>query len=308
MYHLKCISLETGAEIAMPDRTVLCLGNFDGVHLAHRELLRSALAWKETLGLDAAVGVFCFRELTAKYLDRDFEGQLCSLEARMERFRACGMEFVILADFSEVQNVSAEQYLSEILIGQCHAEAVACGFNHRFGKGGQGTVDLLEKYFEGRVFVQSPVVFEGARVSASRIRKLLQEGGAEEAATLLTLPYSITSPVLHGKTLGGKMGVPTANQCFAEGAVIPKRGVYITECEVDGVRYRGVSNVGVRPTVDDGETVNCETYLIDFSGDLYGRVLTVHFLKYLREEKRFEDLDLLRAQIAEDIRSARSFD
>ena len=104
------------------------------------------------------------------------------------------------------------------------------------------------------------------------------------------------------------MGVPTANQCFAEGAVIPKRGVYITECEVDGVRYRGVSNVGVRPTVDDGETVNCETYLIDFSGDLYGRVLTVHFLKYLREEKRFEDLDLLRAQIAEDIRSARSFD
>ncbi len=308
MYQLKCISLKTGAEIAMPNRTILCLGNFDGVHLAHRELLGSALAWRETLGVDASVGVFCFRELTAKYLDQDFEGQLCSLEERMARFRACGMEFVILADFCEVRNVSAEQYLSDILIGQCHAVAVACGFNHRFGKGGQGTVALLEKYFEGRVYVQTPVLFEGERVSASRIRKLLQEGCAEEARTLLTLPYSITSPVLHGKTLGGKMGFPTANQCFGEGYVIPKLGVYVTECEVDGVRYRGVSNVGARPTVDDGDAVNCETYLIDFSGDLYGRVLTVHFLKYLREEKRFENLDLLRAQITQDIQAAKMFD
>ena len=308
MYQLKCISLKTGEDIAIPDRTLLCLGNFDGVHLAHRELLCSARAWGETLGIDVSVGVFCFRELTAKFLDGDFEGQLCSLEDRLERFRTCGMEFVILADFSEVRDLTAEQYLSDILIGQCHAAAVACGFNHRFGKGGQGTVNLLETYFEGRVFVQPSVLFEGERVSASRIRKLLHDGGAEEAATLLTLPYSLTAPVLHGKALGGKMGVPTINQCFGEGYVIPKRGVYVTACEVDGVRYRGVSNVGARPTVDDGDTVNCETYLIDFAGDLYGRVLTVHFLSYLREEKRFENLDLLRAQIKQDIQSARLFD
>ncbi len=308
MYHLKCISLKTGAEIAIPDRTVLCLGNFDGVHMAHRELLCAAQAWGKKLDRDAAVGVFCFRELTAKFLDKEFEGQLCSIEERMERFRSCGMEFVILADFCEVRDVTAEQYLSEILISQCHAVAVACGFNHRFGRGGRGTVALLEEYFDGRVCVQSPVVFEGERVSASRIRKLLLEGRAEEAATLLTVPYSLTAPILHGKALGARMGAPTANQCFEEGYVIPRRGVYVTECEVDGVRYRGVSNVGARPTVDDGDAVNCETYLIDFSGDLYGRVLTVHFLKYLREEKRFENLDLLRAQIAQDIRAARSFD
>jgi len=90
--------------------------------------------------------------------------------------------------------------------------------------------------------------------------------------------------------------------------VIPARGVYVTECEVDGVRYRGVSNVGLRPTVDEDGTVNCETYLVGFSGDLYGRVLTVHFLKYLRGEQKFENLDLLRAQIAKDIRLAQSFE
>ncbi len=308
MYHLKCISLKTGAEIAIPSRTILCLGNFDGVHLAHRELLCSALEHRKMLCADASVGVFCFQELTAKFLDRNFGGQLCSLEERMERFRDCGMEFVILADFLELCNLSAEEYLSNVLIGQCHAAAVACGFNHRFGKGGKGTVDLLKTFFDGRVYLQSPVSFAGERVSASRIRALLQEGRAEQAATLLTRPYSITAPILHGKNLGEKMGVPTINQCFPLGSVIPKKGVYVTECEVDGVRYRGVTNVGSRPTVDADGTVNCETYLIDFTGDLYGRVLTVHFLKYLREEQKFESLDLLREQIAEDIRLAKSFE
>ena len=307
MVQLTCISLKTGAEIAIPARTILCLGNFDGVHMAHRRLLCSALEKRAELCSDAAVGVFCFRELTAKFLDRNFEGQICSLEDRMARFRDSGMEFVILADFPAICNLTAEQYLSDVLIGQCHAVAVACGFNHRFGKGGQGTVALLEQYFEGRVYVQEPVSVDGERVSASRIRQLLYAGRAEDAAALLTQPYSITAPVLHGKNLGEKMGVPTANQCFPQGYVIPGHGVYVTACEVDGVRYRGVSNVGARPTVDTDGTVNCETYLIGYSGDLYGRVLTVHFLKYLREEKKFENLDLLRAQIAEDIRAAELF-
>lgn len=308
MVHLTCISLKTGTEITIPERTLLCLGNFDGVHVAHRRLLRSALEKREELCGEASVGVFCFRELTAKFLDQNFEGQICSLEDRMARFRDCGMEFVILADFPAICNLSAEQYLSDVLIGQCNAVAVACGFNHRFGKGGQGTVALMEQYFEGRVYVQEPVSLDGERVSASRIRQLLYAGHAEEAATLLTLPYSITAPVLHGKNLGEKMGVPTANQCFPHGYVIPKRGVYVSVCEVDGVRYRGVSNVGSRPTVDKDGVVNCETYLIDYSGDLYDRVLTVHFLKYLREEKKFENIDLLRAQIAEDIRAAERFE
>ena len=170
MYQLKCLSLKTGEKITIPPRTILCLGNFDGVHLAHRALLSAALSQRDRLCTDASVGVFCFQELTAKFLDQNFGGQLCSLEERMARFRDCGMEFVILADFLELCSLSAEQYLSDVLIGQCHAVAVACGFNHRFGKGGKGSLSLLEKYFEGRVHVQPPVSFDGERVSASRIR------------------------------------------------------------------------------------------------------------------------------------------
>ena len=305
MCRLTCLSLKTGAEIPMPAQTLLCLGNFDGVHLAHQALLRSAAEWRAQACPQASVGVFCYRELPALFLDRNFQGTLCSLEDRLERYRVCGMEFAVLAEFSELCDISAEDYVSEILMGRCNAVAVACGFNHRFGKGGKGSAPLLKRYFGERFYLQEPVLLDGETVSSSRIRLLLQEGKPEEAASLLTVPYAITAPVLHGKALGGQMGTPTVNQRFPIHALIPKRGVYVTACDVDGKTYRGVTNVGCRPTVENGGEINCETYLLDFSGDLYGRDLTVRFLKYLREEQKFDSAELLWRQIAEDIQAAR---
>ena len=306
-FHLECISLETGNPIPMPEKTLLCLGNFDGVHFAHRKLLSSAIAWQEQYCPKATVGVFCFRELPARLLDASFQGRLCTTEQRLERFRSCGVKFAVLADFSELRNLSAENYIRDVLVDSCHAVAVACGYNHRFGKGGTGSASLLQEFFGASVFLQEPVKIGEETVSSSRIRCLLQRGFPDEAAQLLTVPYEINAEVLHGKSLGSRMGTPTVNQRFPEDAVIPKYGVYVTECQVDGKIFRGVTNVGVRPTVNDGGGVNFETYLLDFSGDLYGRAVTVRFLKYLREEKRFESQDALWRQINEDIQSARMY-
>ena len=307
MPQLHCISLKTGERIPMPEKTFLCLGNFDGVHLAHRALLELARKNRERLCPDAAVGVFCFRQLPARFLNDDFQGRLCTPRERLERYRDCGMEIAILAEFEELRAFSPEAYLKDVLINSCHAVAVACGFNHRFGKNGAGDIALLTRTFGERLCVQEAVTLDGAAVSSSRIRDLLQEGRVEEAARLLTVPYCVTAPVLHGKALGRKMGTPTVNQQFPADAVIPRRGVYVTECTVGGKTYRGVTNVGVRPTVEDDGRINFETYLLDFAGDLYDADLTVHFLKFLRDERKFESTEALWEQIRGDIASARAY-
>lgn len=306
-YHLRCVSTETGSPVPLPPKTLLCLGNFDGVHYAHRKLLTGAMEWKRTQCPDAEVGVFCFEELPAVYLDPSYRGKLCSAEARLAKFWECGIQFAILADFSELRNLSPQDYVQSVLQKSCHAVAVACGYNHRFGKGGSGNAEMLRDFFGERLFLQAPVTMGEKTVSSSRIRQLLQDGHPDEAARLLTTPYEITAPVLHGKSLGSRMGTPTVNQMLPDGSVILRYGVYVTECLVDGTWYRGITNVGVRPTVNDGGGVNCETYLLDFSGDLYGKQITVKFLKFIRDERKFESTDALWEQIQADVHQAREY-
>lgn len=305
-YQLSCVSLKTGETIPIPEQTVLCLGNFDGVHLAHRALLREAVRRRDLELPSASVGVFCFQELPAQYLSASFEGKLCNNEERMARYAQCGIEFVVWAEFSELRGLSAEQYVTDVLIGVCHAAAVCCGFNHRFGQGGKGDAVLLERIFDARLWLQSEILVDGSAVSSSRIRTLLKEGKPEIAAQLLETPYAITAPVLHGKALGRRMGTPTVNQRFPRDSMIPRQGVYVTECTVGSQTYRGVTNVGYRPTVDSDGQVNCETYLLDFEGDLYGQSMTVRFLRYLRAERQFEDIETLKKQIQKDIEAART--
>ncbi|MBR7098765.1 MAG: riboflavin biosynthesis protein RibF [Clostridia bacterium] len=302
---MSCVSLKTGETVPIPEQAVLCLGNFDGVHLAHRALLREAVRRRDLELPSASVGVFCFRELPAQYLSTSFEGKLCDNEERMARYAECGIEFVVWADFLELRGLSAEQYVSDVLIDVCHAAAVCCGFNHRFGQGGKGDAVLLERIFGARLWLQSEIVIDGATVSSSRIRTLLKEGKPEIALQLLGTPYAIKSTVLHGKALGRQMGTPTVNQRFPTDFMIPRHGVYVTECSVGGQTYRGVSNIGYRPTVDSDGEVNCETYLLDFEGDLYGQSMTVRFLRYLRAERRFKDIETLKKQIQKDIDAAR---
>ena len=306
-YRLKCVSTETGAPVPIPPKTLLCLGNFDGVHFAHRKLITSAIEWQRARCPDAEVGVFCFEELPAIYLDPSYRGKLCTTEERLTRFLECGVRFAILADFPELRNFSPEEYIQTVLQKSCHAVAVACGYNHRFGNRGAGNGELLRSFFGDNLFLQSPVSMGGEAVSSSRIRRLLQDGCPDEAAMLLTMPYEITAPVLHGKALGSRMGTPTVNQMLPVGSVILRYGVYVTQCLVEGKWFRGVTNVGVRPTVNDGGGVNCETYLLDFSGDLYGRQMTVKFLKFVRDERKFDDTNALWEQIRSDIKQAREY-
>ena len=306
MPHLSCITLPAVREAAMPQSLLLCLGNFDGVHLAHRRLLCAAKAWRDREFPGVPVGVFCFRELPSDVLLPEPPGHLCTADERLERFAECGMEYAVLADFPELRNVSPEDYVQTVLVEQCHCVAAACGFNHRFGRGGAGTPELLRRILKGRLLLQEPVLDGGEPVSSTRIRALLAEGQPEEAARLLAHPYTLCAPVLHGKALGRTIGVPTVNQNFPEHAMLLRFGVYATACVAQGRRWAGVSNVGIHPTVDRNAPANCETYLLDFSGDLYGQTVEVSFLQFLRPERKFASVDALKAQIRRDAAAVRS--
>lgn len=300
------IELSRGVVGKLPPATVLCLGNFDGVHRGHRALIAAARRMRDARFPDAALGVFCFRGLSSDYLSEEPPGHLTTEEERLELFREAGAEVAILADFAALRNTEPQVFIRDILMRDCHCVAAACGFNHRFGRRGAGSPsDLRDAFGKDGVTVCEPIVCGGGTVSSTRIRRLLTEGRPEAAAELLGRPYRLTAEVTGGARLGRTIGFPTVNQRFAERSLIPRAGVYLTECRVGGQTYAGVTDIGTRPTVDGAHEVRCETHLLDFEGDLYGQRVTVAFLRYLREEKRFESVDALRRQIGADRDTAR---
>ena len=306
MAHITCISLQTMQPVEAPQSCVLCLGNFDGVHAAHRALMYRAKKLRSDRFPDAACGVFCFDPPSSDYLTFNPE-HLSDLQQKLELFRMLGMEYAFLADFESLRHHTPEQFVQDILIDICHCAAAICGFNYRFGYKGAGTPELLSTLLD-TVEVQEEYRINNIIVSSTRIRELLREGRPEEAAMLLRRPYSIRARVRHGKRLGRTWGFPTLNQGFEQKMLVPKHGVYITEVLLPNGEYvRGISNVGCHPTVDQNAEVNCETHLLDYEGSLYGCEVTVFFLRFLRPEKKFNSAEELQAQIAEDIRAANEY-
>ena len=304
---VSCVLLSTMTEVSPPEASVLCLGNFDGVHLAHRALLDNAKKLRSRLSADTACGVFCFSSPTADYLLPTPPAHLCTLEQKLMLFRKCGMEYAFVADFSLIREMSPTDFIQKILKEQCHCVGAVCGFNFKFGKHGEGSAQRLKAELGAPVEIQD-AIFQGSEpVSSTRIRKLLLEGDVKNATSLLCRPYSFTAPVIHGKHLGHKLGAPTLNQNIPAEMLIPAYGVYVTDCLIDGKHFRGVTNVGVRPTVEKNAAVNCETYLLDFDGDLYEKEITVSFLDRIRPEKQFSSQEELQLQIHKDIETARNY-
>lgn len=306
---VRILRLDTMEQTDLPQEldSVLCLGNFDGVHIAHRTLAQKTVRLRQEKYPNAVSGVFCFEEPSTDFLSHTPAKHLSTLPQKLRIFRELGLEYAFLAHFPSIQNASPQAFLQEVLQKACHCRAVVCGFNYRFGQYGAGTPELLLQQFGADAYVEPPLLQDGQAVSSTRIRCLLEQGEAEQAAALLGRPYSMTAEVVHGKSLGRKMGIPTINQELPEKMLVPLRGVYITSCRIDGKRYESITNIGNHPTVDSHAKVNMETFLLDFSGDLYAKQVELFFLKYLRTELRFANTDALTAQIKEDIQRAKAY-
>ena len=271
-------------------RTV-ALGYFDGGHIGHSALFAETVRRAKEDGCESTV--FTFPALATKR-----GTPLSRLSDRLDFFESAGIDSVVLVPVETVRNIPADAFVSEILIGRLSATAAVCGFNYRFGKGAEGDGTLLSRLLP-RSTVLPPMLYEGTPVSTSRIREALTLGDIPSATAMLGRPYTVTGTVSHGKAAGRTLGFPTAN--IRTETALPRFGVYKTAVTVDGVRYTGLTDVGVRPTLEDAGETRVETFLCDFSGDLYEKEIAVSFLAFLREEMHFSSSEELMRQITRDL-------
>ena len=235
---------------------------------------------------------------------------LTDTEEKLRQFALAGLEYAVLAEFDAVRDLSPESFACSYLADRLHCAAVVCGFNFRFGKGGAGDADVLRGCLASRgipLTVVAPVLCGGDVVSSTRIRLAIETGDMETAATLLGRPFSVCLPVLHGNRIGRTLGLPTINQRFPEGQIVPRSGIYACVCTLDGQRHPAVTNVGTRPTVSDSGEINCETHVLDYEGDLYGERVRVEFCRRLRAERKYSSVALLKEAIDGDVSNARAY-
>lgn len=279
-----------------PRHTTVALGFFDGVHVAHAEVLRRAAALATP---EAPFLVFTFSES-----DSPKGGALLSDDGeRAALFAAAGARYAVFACFSELCALPPDAFIRDVLGGALGARTCVVGEDFRFGAGAAGSAHTLAAGMAalgGRVEVLSSLRMGGEKISSSRIRLALASGDCEGAAALLGRPYALTLPVVAGQRLGRRLGFPTANQCPPRHRALPARGVYITEVTLPtGERRHAVTNVGIRPTVG-GEGLLIESHIPGFSGDLYGKPVRLAFLSRLRGEEHFSSTEALALRILED--------
>ena len=289
----------------------LCLGNFDGVHRGHRALIEELKRLNAARADKLPLGALLFRRPPSLLLSATPIPQLNTFEEKLELLRDAGLRFVILYDFAELKDMEPDDFVRRILIEACHCRVAVCGYNYTYGAKGAGNADRLMQTFgaqPGRTLSVLPAISDGRNpISSSAIRRLLECGHPEDAARLLGRPFFLTGVVKDGKHIGNKMGYPTANLTFPEGGLIPAHGVYASVVRIGRRNYTAISNVGTRPTFEDGEDVNCETFIFDFNGDLYGKRLRVYLVRFLRAERKFASMEALEAQIRLDIERAKEY-
>jgi riboflavin kinase/FMN adenylyltransferase len=286
--------------------SVVAQGTFDGIHLGHQAVIRMAVGRARALGVRPVAVTFDPHPVTV-LRPAEAPPELLPLDQRLDRIAELGPDVCLVIPFTpEFSRVEAETYVRDVLLGLLGAQEIVVGFNHAFGRGARGTPELLERVagpMGVRVHVVAPLRVDGVPVSSTAIREALRDGDVRRAASLLGRPYTIVGTVARGAARGRALGFPTANLTGPPGLSLAD-GVYTARARWDGELAAAVVNVGVRPTVD-GATRLVEAHLLDVAPELYGRRLALAFLDRIRPERRFPSLDALRAQIAQDVATAR---
>jgi riboflavin kinase/FMN adenylyltransferase len=302
-----------GLNVSFPsDEIVLTQGTFDGVHLGHQQVLKSVVNRAQNTGRKSVLLTF-YPHPRQVVKQNDAEVQILNnLEEKSRRIFAQGIDYIWVLPFDEsIADLSPEAYIENILMAHWNIKEMVVGYDHRFGKNREGGLAELAELGNRMGFVVSQIPaseIQAIAISSSRIRIALSEGRMDEANDLLGEPYSLSGIVIKGLQLGRKLGFPTANIALNEThKLIPPYGVYCGYCQYQGQRWKLVMNMGIRPTIE-GRGLSVEAHLLDFDGDLYGQHLEFHITQYVRPEKRFENLEALAEQIAQDVAQCRRLD
>lgn len=295
------------ADIIRP--TALTLGIFDGLHLGHQLIMKTVVA--RARQVQAVPTVLTFEPHPRAVLHPQSAPPLLqTFDQKIEALGVLGIEQTIVIHFDKAfAQMRAEDFLKEVIANRLHAKEVYLGRGFAFGHNREGNIELLRRIAPGLGFFADEVpevAIRGKRVSSTRIRELLNQGRVNLARRMLGRPYGVEGPVVRGMRRGVQIGFPTAN-INPRNRVIPRNGVYVTATLIEREWRRSVTNIGTRPTFGTGTETSVETFVMDWSRDLYGDVLRVRFLHRLRDELKFDSVDSLTAQIKRDVSRARNY-
>ncbi len=286
----------------------ITMGSFDGVHMGHIKLIDTTINKAKELNCNSMLYTF-FRHPKKAILPDIMPELITNEKMRMKIFEEKGLDGTYFEDFLKIKDLDAQSFVTDLLIKNFEVKCVVAGYNFKFGRNREGDIETLKTlgYKHGfQVYEVKPVIIENKIVSSSLIRELIKAGDAEKAKLYLGRYFSINGTVVHGSKRGSKIGVRTANVEIGKNIVLPKKGVYFTNTIFNDKVYSSVTNIGCNPTFD-GDKTSIETHIFDFVDTIYNSEVEVVFLKWLREEIRFNTLKELKEQIQQDIESRLSF-
>lgn len=298
-------------EFEKPALSVVTSGTFDGVHIGHQKILKRLKEISQQCGGETVVITFWPHPRMVVADDSQNLQLISTIEEKIDLLKNQGIDHLIIIPFTRsFSELSSEEFIREILVEKIGTKKLVIGYDHKFGRNREGSFDFLRTnapHYGFDVEEISRQDIDETAISSSRIRKALLSGQVIAAQELLGRPYSLSGMVVKGKQLGRTIGFPTANiQVKETYKLIPANGVYVIRARYNGEEYKGMLNIGIRPTVD-GTEKTIEAHLFHFGKEIYGETLQIEFLKYLRPEEKFGSLASLTAQLKKDQESALSF-
>lgn len=281
-------------------KNALALGTFDGLHKGHMSVVNAAV----NSGFKSIAVIFA--EPPAASLLNKEHANILDLKQKIILLKKIGFEDIVVLDFNAVKDITAEQFLNS-LKAEYNPKKICCGFNYTFGKAKSGGVTLLAQFCKEnniQLSVSDNVMCDGVSISSSHIRSLINEGNINKANTFLYEPFSFCAKVIHGDERGRTIGIPTINQIYPKNLVLPRFGVYSTNCKINGKNYKSITNIGYRPTYKT-DIITAETHILDFNLDIYSKNVTVTLNEFLRDEIYFDNIEQLKNQISIDIKKVR---
>ena len=290
---MKIVYINKLSDIVNKENLCLALGYFDGIHLGHLQLIEECNKVAKEKGLTSALLTFDPAP-NSVLRPSTYLGNINSLDDKLKIIESLGIEKVYVFKFcKELANLSKEEFISKILL-KLKTKYIVCGFDFTFGYKGLGDSKFLQNYFDISIIDEYKV--DGEKVSTSRIKNALINGDIKTCNKLLGYNFMISGPVIHGLKNGRKIGYPTAN-IDHNGYVLPKKGVYACYTYIDGKKYKSMVNVGNHPTISKLDKPIIESYILDFDEEIYNKNIKIEFIEYIRDEKKFENVENLKNRL-----------
>lgn len=298
---MRVINIYAGGHNRQKTALCACIGYFDGMHKGHQALIAETISLAKEKHCESALITFDPDPwVTIKGIKEVHH--ITTMRQRINIAVSLGIQNIVILKFTKEMSEQSPVEFIEKTLGQLNLYGLVCGFDFHYGFKGAGNCESLQNDAPYEVRVVEAVEDETGKISSTRISAAIEQGNMEEAARMLGYEYQIDGTVIHGRHIGTGMGFPTANVGYSTEYILPKKGVYACYAKIGGKKIRAMVNIGHNPTVNYTDRMSLEAHLIDFKGDIYGRMITVSFIRYLRPEMKFRNADNLVMQLDQDLR------